>query len=60
MRDAGLPQGIRMRIMGHKTTAMDRRYGIVDLSDIQIARDLMSKKSGPKRNGSKGTSKSAD
>jgi integrase len=44
MRDAGLPQSLRMRIMGHKTASMDRRYGIVDLTDIQIARDMMGKR----------------
>jgi integrase len=40
MRDAGLPLRMRMKIMGHKTASMDRRYGIVDLTDIQIAREL--------------------
>ena len=44
MRDAGLPQPMRMKIMGHKTASMDRRYGIVDLTDIQIARELLAKK----------------
>jgi uncharacterized protein (DUF2384 family) len=46
MRDAGLPQPMRMKIMGHKTASMDRRYGIVDLTDIQIARELLAKKPG--------------
>ena len=46
MRDAGLPQPMRMKIMGHKTASMDRRYGIVDLTDIQIARELLAKKRG--------------
>jgi len=44
MRDAGLPQPMRMKIMGHKTPSMDRRYGIVDLTDIQIARELLAKR----------------
>jgi integrase len=44
MRDAGLPQPMRMKIMGHRTASMDRRYGIVDLTDIQIARELLAKK----------------
>jgi integrase len=48
MRDAGLPQSLRMRIMGHKTASMDRRYGIVDLTDIQIAREMMSKRQAQK------------
>jgi hypothetical protein len=30
--------------MGHKTASMDRRYGIVDLTDIQIARELLANK----------------
>ena len=34
-----------MKIMGHRTASMDRRYGIVDLTDIQIARELLAKKS---------------
>jgi hypothetical protein len=44
MRDAGLPQPVRMNIMGHKTASMDRRYGIVDLTGIQIARELLARK----------------
>ena len=47
MRDAGLPQPMRMRIMGHKTASMDRRYGIVDLTDIRMARELLAKKPEP-------------
>jgi hypothetical protein len=35
-----------MKIMGHKTASMDRRFGIVDLTDIQIARELLAKKRG--------------
>ena len=41
MRDAGLPQPIRMRIMGHLTDSMDRRYGIADDGDIEIAKRKM-------------------
>jgi hypothetical protein len=33
-----------MKIMGHKTASMDRRYGIVDVTDIQIARELLANK----------------
>jgi hypothetical protein len=44
VRDAGLPQPMRMKIMGHKTASVDRRYGIVDLTDIQIGRALLAKK----------------
>jgi integrase len=29
MRDRGIPQGTRMKIMGHRTASMDLRYGIV-------------------------------
>ena len=44
MRDAGLLQPMRTKITGHKTASMDRRYGIVDLTDIQIARELVADK----------------
>src|SRR3954453_19547369 len=36
MRNDGLPQQMRMSMMGHKTASMDRRYGVVDLADIQL------------------------
>jgi hypothetical protein len=35
MRQAGVDQGGRMQIIGHKTQAMDRRYNIVDEEDIR-------------------------
>jgi integrase len=41
MRRAGVPQVIRMRISGHKTDSMERRYNIVDKEDIGNARELM-------------------
>jgi integrase len=41
MRDKGLPQPIRMKIMGHQTTAMDNRYSIVDQADMDEARNKM-------------------
>ena len=41
MRNKGVPQNIRMAIMGHKTTSMDNRYGVVDLQDITDAREKM-------------------
>jgi integrase len=41
MRRAGVPQVVRMKITGHKTDSMDRRYGIVDTEDIELARRLM-------------------
>jgi integrase len=37
MRDRGIPQGTRMKIMGHRTASMDLRYGIVDLGDVKEA-----------------------
>lgn len=37
MRDKGIPQGTRMKIMGHRTASMDLRYGIVDLGDVKEA-----------------------
>jgi integrase len=40
MRRAGVPQ-VRMRITGHRTDSMERRYNIVDIEDIKSARELM-------------------
>jgi integrase len=44
MRRSGVPQVVRMKITGHKTDAMERRYNITDAEDIQIAKKLMAKK----------------
>lgn len=41
MRRAGVPQVVRMKISGHKTDSMERRYNIVDGDDIAIAKRLM-------------------
>lgn len=41
MRRAGVPQVIRMKISGHKTDSMERRYNIVDSDDIALAKTLM-------------------
>jgi integrase len=41
MRRAGVPQVVRMRITGHRTDAMERRYNIVDIDDIKSARQMM-------------------
>src|SRR5580704_2197741 len=46
MRRAGIPQVIRMKISGHKTDSMERRYNITDLEDMANARDLLQKRSG--------------
>ena len=43
MRRAGVPQVVRMRISGHRTDSMERRYNIVDVDDIRSARQLMEK-----------------
>ena len=43
MRRAGVPQVVRMKITGHKTDSMDRRYGIIDTEDIELARRLVEK-----------------
>jgi integrase len=44
MRRAGVPQVVRMKISGHKTDSMERRYNIVDGDDISIAKALMEKR----------------
>ena len=41
MRRAGVPQVVRMKISGHKTDSMERRYNIVDVEDLSIAKHLM-------------------
>jgi integrase len=44
MRRSGVPQVIRMKISGHKTDSMERRYNIVDAEDLNMARELMAKR----------------
>ena len=44
MSRAGVPQVVRMRISGHRTDSMERRYNIVDIEDIQSAKELMQKR----------------
>jgi integrase len=41
MRDRGISQNVRMQIMGHKTSSMDLRYGIVDRGDMDAAREKL-------------------
>jgi integrase len=45
MRRDGVPQVVRMRISGHRTDSMERRYNIVDTEDIRLAKELMQKRS---------------
>ena len=44
MRRAGVPQVIRMKISGHKTDSMERRYNIVDADDLSIANEFMERR----------------
>jgi integrase len=44
MRRAGVPQVIRMKISGHKTDSMERRYNIVDDEDLDIAQKFMAQR----------------
>jgi hypothetical protein len=44
MRRSGVPQVVRMRISGHRTDSMERRFNIVDIEDIQSAKELMQRK----------------
>jgi integrase len=43
MRDKGVGQNVRMQIMGHLTPSQDVRYGVVDRSDIDAAREKINK-----------------
>ncbi len=44
MRRAGVPQVIRMKISGHRTDSMERRYNIADDDDIRIAAQFMAER----------------
>ena len=44
MRRAGVPQVVRMKISGHKTDSMERRYNIVDTEDLSIAKELLERR----------------
>jgi integrase len=41
MRRMGVSQVVRMRISGHRTDSMERRYNIVDIEDLKSAKELM-------------------
>jgi integrase len=41
LRRAGVPQVVRMRISGHRTDSMERRYSIVDREDFEAAKASM-------------------
>lgn len=41
MKKAGVSQVLRIKISGHKTDSMERRYNIVDVEDLAQARELM-------------------
>jgi integrase len=41
MRNEGIPQSVRKKIMGHSTDSMDQRYGIIDLADVEFVRNKM-------------------
>jgi integrase len=44
MRRAGVPQVVRMKISGHKTDSMERRYNIIDVDDLSMAKELMERR----------------
>lgn len=44
MRRAGVPQVVRMKISGHKTDSMERRYDIAGEEGLGNAKELMSRR----------------
>jgi integrase len=44
LRNDGVSQTLRMKVIGHTTDHMDRRYGIVDLQDINTVKDIVGQK----------------
>jgi len=50
MRRAGIPQVVRMKISGHRTDSMERRYNIVDAEDLNVAKALMEQRMKASRN----------
>lgn len=50
MRRAGIPQVVRMKISGHRTDSMERRYNIVDAEDLRVAKEMLERRSMPTRN----------
>lgn len=48
MRNEGIPRPLRKKIIGHKTDAMDERYGIVDIEDAKAVRETMNQRYGKK------------
>ncbi len=50
---AGVQQVIRMKISGHKTDSMERRYNIVDGEDLKMARELLQNRRKTSSNGAK-------
>jgi integrase len=51
MRRMGVSQVVRMRISGHRTDSMERRYNIVDVEDLRSAKELMRQHTGCKEPG---------
>ena len=45
--DWNMPRSIRKKVMGHKTDAMDERYGIVDFEDAAAVKDIMASRRRP-------------
>jgi hypothetical protein len=41
MRRAGIPQVVRMKISGHKTSSMGHRYKVLDAEDLSVAKTLV-------------------
>lgn len=42
--DMGVPKEVRKAIIGNKPDDMDRRYGIADLQNINVVKEIMSRR----------------
>jgi integrase len=59
MRRAGIPQVVRMKISGHRTDSMERRYNIIDAEDLSVAKELLERRLNSSSRDARNTAKMA-